>query len=876
MGKKTKKKKQGNQRGGKKGGTASSASSVSQQSKKKSTDFQTLYTLYKYSTQAVFDWGRSTYKEQKGGGSRGDKKLKSILAAGGSGGTQMSLVLLLQCLGTLAEMGLTMPESILAHLRRAIRYRKRAGEYYKAAADPQDYDRHQWLITQFERLEMRFVQNGDTGENENEEGDKSTKEETLAGFHLLLSDSEEEEEEEEEGKTGSQSPTRRGPTPRPTAEELEAEERVFAISLVLTQIAEARTDLQQVWNEWATNQLQTVNTVDEDDKPANLLAAMACTDYTVTALHKLVQQASIEYTTLSASLDDLPAIAKSILNHPEAPVDLTVGECVTLRNLRNRLDLNGRHGKIKGASKQDDHRFAVQLFSIEDNDDAASKAAKKKTSPIVLSIAPENLVRSDNPYLRMAQIVQALQSFSFESCPEPPNRMYLAPPAVQVERASTLLMAKASDFGSALKSGDYARFMQLTIQYALPIWVAFARFFPNSGAADVVFVSYVREFAETKRVKFHLALAIMVMVDSAFAAAATAANNASSSVLESTEQARDLYVKVLKQTYNGDYKRAIELFDKKGIRSDAFYSHYEFSRQYQTTFSAMSSFFPWFSGEMLQSGLRMHLVCGSGLPYQFCQEYTTLLHLYWMLRTQGYLGCLPEIESSLIRMYRQQVFFRGGLPRRGSEGYLKSWQLATGGVNLQGARLLGGREKTRRAAPHRGTQLDMRGLHVTEISQLQDILQWKTMPILDRAAAYKQIQEIAKDEYHSVYTAPLMSTCHKLSYFGDFIAQKYIATARSGGDRMVQDFSSLTQALCDLNIVCFWALSLADDRALDAREKETGLFLLAGSFKQAFKEEMTRPGAAEEPSMDFSPNEHSVDPSLWGEEGALRPAYTPV
>ena len=85
----------------------------------------------------------------------------------------------------------------------------------------------------------------------------------------------------------------------------------------------------------------------------------------------------------------------------------------------------------------------------------------------------------------------------------------------------------------------------------------------------------------------------------------------------------------------------------------------------------------------------------------------------------------------MIGIYRQQVFFRGGLARKGQEAYLKCQQLAQG-VSVQAMKARDGRavaKKSGRAAfDAKATGRD--GLHATEISRLLDVLQWKSMQII--------------------------------------------------------------------------------------------------------------------------------------------------
>lgn len=64
----------------------------------------------------------------------------------------------------------------------------------------------------------------------------------------------------------------------------------------------------------------------------------------------------------------------------------------------------------------------------------------------------------------------------------------------------------------------------------------------------------------------------------------------------------------------------------------------------------------------------------------------------------------------------------------------------------------------------------------------------------------------------------------------------------------------------DTNVVCYWGLALADDRALPQQEKDMGLSLLAKSGNAVFSEE----GPLDVmPSLTFSPNDLAAHPALW-------------
>lgn len=180
----------------------------------------------------MIDWGRATYKKQKGGG-----KLRN------SGATLN--ILIFQYLGSLIEMGIPMPDPALEHLRNAIRSRKRVGEYHKAIpiASKKDHVQYQWLINQLERLERQFSNQKELEKQNADNVPPVNLQNNRQGFALLFVSDEEEEDQPTEldsgGDNNKESPSIKPQTP--TTEELEVEERTFAISLVWAEIAEAKT-----------------------------------------------------------------------------------------------------------------------------------------------------------------------------------------------------------------------------------------------------------------------------------------------------------------------------------------------------------------------------------------------------------------------------------------------------------------------------------------------------------------------------------------------------------------------------------------------------------------------------------------------------------
>ena len=76
---------------------------------------------------------------------------------------------------------------------------------------------------------------------------------------------------------------------RRTQEEIEAEERKFALSLLMLEVDETRQCLKEKWGVWAKKKYQN-----DEDAGQELLAMTAVTDYAISALRKTILQVSIE------------------------------------------------------------------------------------------------------------------------------------------------------------------------------------------------------------------------------------------------------------------------------------------------------------------------------------------------------------------------------------------------------------------------------------------------------------------------------------------------------------------------------------------------------------------------------------------------------
>jgi len=200
--------------------------------KKLDSDQISLYRIYKYSTEAVIQWGKSTFYK---------KRVK--------GNTKESLShVIFNILGSLANDGVRMPDAVLRDLKLAISYRKRVRRVYKSLPQVslEDYSRHEWLIQQLEQLAQAFGRNQQSqSATENEVSGEAT---ARAGFEVLaLSDDEGDSVASEPEAPHSRIVLDTPPTPK----ELENEERQFAIALFMYDLDDIRQNLRKRWTKWA-------------------------------------------------------------------------------------------------------------------------------------------------------------------------------------------------------------------------------------------------------------------------------------------------------------------------------------------------------------------------------------------------------------------------------------------------------------------------------------------------------------------------------------------------------------------------------------------------------------------------------------------------
>jgi hypothetical protein len=245
----------------------------------------------------------------------------------------------------------------------------------------------------------------------------------------------------------------------------------------------------------------------------------------------------------------------------------------------------------------------------------------------------------------------------------------------------------------------------------------------------------------------------------------------------------------------------------------------------------ISTFFPCICGDLLWQCLYMNFVLPSGLPDHFWWDFMSLLHIYSMLRHERYVAVIPEIEKTLIRMYRKQVFFRSGVPESGTNSYGSSWAVS-GGKTVQTARARKGYGviKWDGLSKHAG-----KGLHTKDMSRLLAIVEWQDVPVhSDPSVCFDEIHDVVCDEFDVLFLAPLMRASVQMNRLGKLLLTRCAGEPRSFCERWTQDYEVMLARSKPIHLICFWALALADDHSVDKAEIRRGLQMIANCFGEVF------------------------------------------
>jgi hypothetical protein len=144
------------------------------------------------------------------------------------------------------------------------------------------------------------------------------------------------------------------------------------------------------------------------------------------------------------------------------------------------------------------------------------------------------------------------------------------------------------------------------------------------------------------------------------------------------------------------------------------------------------------------------------------------------------------------------------------------------------------------------------------------------MPIIDKDACFDEIEGIAREEYSTIFTAPLLKVTYKMMDLAGALELGMTRPASQSGPQIMPDFAHFTSRMTQLDLVSFWAMALGDNRSVIPGEKDTMLGHFASIFSQVFGSGIEPIVPGEEPTLVFSLNDHKVDSALWGEKGARR------
>lgn len=633
-------------------------------------------------------------------------------------------------------------------------------------------------------------------------------------YNLLLYDDDEsssdEEHEDEVGVQEAKGPGnhRDATPPPPTDEAIQHEERSFAVACALMEVHQTRIDLQHQWKDWNTaqqshSQPTTITGEDEmtpvDQKLVGELVGISCaSNYAIHMLKTTIVRTSLEFDCAD-QFDQLFRGEPGASTAHGATATFSVGDEITLQKL-TRAELNGRKGKITGQKTEQEGRYPVQLFG-----------QNKK-----MLIKPENIVRSDDTFYNLQLVHTAIRQLDLDS---PDMRWIQASATHETSAALLQLFHSAEALQFAIQGKDLPAALHLIQKCLLPLLCLYA--IADYGPSDPVLRVYLREFKETRKVTFHLAFAVLVMVDAAFLCSKPGAKDSS----------MDMMLRVLLSVCQGpQYDTVIQTYKTKGLSPQWFEDNQRHNQFFVSFWSRLCYLFPSMSGDILYTGLRYHFVAMICLPYDFHQGNISIVHVYRMLLTEGYLKNIDDLDA-FFAVHQQRIWFRSGLPTKGKARFVSSWQFSAGS-NTEALKVVT-RGYRGRGAGKAAHYKDIEGYRVKQISQLVDIMQRKTIPpSFDRFSCLEQLRVIAREECTRVFLAPVMQVGIKLWDLPKLMTTHCIEEA----DDFIlgTDYGKLARKMDAFNRVCFWGLSLADDKT-DEAAKQAGLAQLANCFEVLFR-----------------------------------------
>jgi hypothetical protein len=379
-----------------------------------------------------------------------------------------------------------------------------------------------------------------------------------------------------------------------------------------------------------------------------------------------------------------------------------------------------------------------------------------------------------------------------------------------------------------------------------------------------MFAEVLKQLEQTGTVKLRFAFTLLVIADSAFEQEAADSDLAT--------EVCDTITRVLTQTYDEKvYEATIgwlaaEIANFEEILPQTALDKFRRANHYVKVWSPMAFLLPFLSGDLLLFYLNQHLNASLMPPIVWRDDLLMLLHLYRMLRKEGYLERITAIESSLIRTYSQNVFFRSGFG--GKNPYSQNYQFALGhsATNAARGRHLGKGGRSKRIARDQPTSRPEHSMSAVDVSRLKQIEILEDVPLVDRAACFDEIHQISVDECPSILLSPLMEITVRLKAM---LEHDVVDLCRDEATRYIHQFRPNAQIHSELGMILNWATALGEfpllpdhqKRALDeysggyfSKERDEGLSLLAECFAEWFDVSATDPVTATDTDVNFKFN----------------------
>ena len=749
----------------------------------------------------------------------------------------------------LAARGARMPVSVANHLDNAIAARDQANEYYKGLqADCEAQKRH-WHVCKLLRGFRRLFTKVSQALSLEQAAVQSEHSDAPANRFELLEVSEPSAKVDliEVDLTDTSSPRdslSRDEQARCTVDDI-LDDPTFAVSCLMQDAAQLREEARGAW---MGLQWEEETSARRAPSAPHLLAASSIASFAMKKLERLVNA-----TQLALEL-------------PDTRLDSLVGAMaprVRLSGLRAREDLNDRCGTL-GPFDPRKGRYAVAL------DEGESLSVKPKNVKCVSGWAAGATGTADG----LMQVGLALTGF--------------VPPSESKKGDEQEELAACIDNLKYVDGAGQSEWLEVLISRHLPLWLSSYVFaYGNIGAADTPLRQRLRETGADGGVSFMLAFTVLAAID----------------CMRACQQKISLGVLVAKQVQHAiqdvmanDYWRIFDdpLLEHEclamGFGTTATGAHVkQIGRDIRALITAVHkdthmviALCPWIAGDVLLFTFRQQLVASTKVFWAWHKACMGMVHIYWGLRSAGYLHAIPDVEA-FLGVYRQSVFYRFTPPRFPHSGYspgikvagpfLKAWQLAFG-AQVRSVANTG----SRKAGMDRDVLYGRTGQHVPEVSLLAYILQYNGAGL---DVGKLDVGQIARDEYEALLRAPLLRAQSILmdvavNYGCEWYSHAQICTQKTILERHVNEPANAGKDHPWIFTLAPFFLSAVDGACPSRAEWEQCMVDTAQFF------EKRSPGCARTPSRrdaqvplpTFSPYTH-VSP-VAGDQGALASSYTPT